>query len=67
MEKAVIADKPTWLQLFDNKANVQKSYFVNSVPKYILINKKGEIVSFDAPKPSSGVKIETIIKNELAN
>jgi thiol-disulfide isomerase/thioredoxin len=66
-KEALIADKPTWLQLFDKNDVVKKAYFANSIPKFILIDKKGNIVSFDAPMPSSGDEIEKLINRQLVN
>jgi thiol-disulfide isomerase/thioredoxin len=65
-KKAVIEDQPSWLQLYDNKALVAKSYFTNSVPKYVLINKKGNIESFDAPFPSAGRELESLLQKVLS-
>jgi thiol-disulfide isomerase/thioredoxin len=64
---ALIKDNPSGLQLYDIDGSVQKAYFASSIPKYILINKKGEIVSFDAPAPSSSTAIETILDKEIRN
>jgi hypothetical protein len=33
--------------------------------KFILIDKKGNIVNFDAPRPNSGVEIEGLINQEI--
>ena len=65
-KEALIKDKPTWLQLFDRNGTVQSSYVANSIPKFILINKEGKIVSFDAPSPSSGEAIEKLLDEEIA-
>jgi thiol-disulfide isomerase/thioredoxin len=64
---ALIKDNPGGIQLYDTEGMVQKGYFANSIPKFILINKKGEIVSFDAPAPSSGVAIEAMLDTEIKN
>ncbi len=64
---ALRQDSPTGLQLYDISGMVQKGYFANSIPKFILINKKGEIVSFDAPAPSSGATLEAMLDKEMKN
>lgn len=64
-KEALIKDTPTWLQLFDRNGNVQNSYVANSIPKFILINKEGKIVSFDAPPPSTGEEIENLLNQEI--
>lgn len=66
-KKALITDKPTWTQLFDKTRKVQNAYAANAVPKFILINKNGDIVSFDAPKPSSVSEVETMINEQRSN
>ena len=62
---ALIKDNPSGLQLYDTDGTVQTAYFASSIPKFILINKKGEIVSFDAPAPSSGAALQVILDKEL--
>ena len=64
--KAIEADKPDWVQLIDKDDSVWKSYVANTIPKFILIDKKGNIVDFDAPSPSSGEKIEKLLSKEIA-
>lgn len=65
-KKALGEDKPDWLQLLDQEGTVSKSYVANSIPKFIIIDKKGNIVSFDAPRPSSGDELENILNEEIA-
>lgn len=40
-------------------------YKINEIPRYIILDKKGSIINFDAPRPSSQ-EIKTIL-NKLAN
>lgn len=63
---ALIKDQPSGLQLYDTDGLVQQRYFASSIPKFILINKKGEIVSFDAPPPSNRAALETLLDKELS-
>ncbi|MBV4356836.1 TlpA family protein disulfide reductase [Pinibacter aurantiacus] len=65
-KEALADDTPQWLQLFDTNGSVQSAYVANSIPKFILINKEGKIVSFDAPVPSSGEEIEKLLRAEIA-
>jgi thiol-disulfide isomerase/thioredoxin len=65
-KKALEEDKPDWIQLLDKEGLVWKSYVANSIPKFILIDKQGNIVNFDAPKPSSGEEIEKLLNSEMA-
>ena len=54
------------INMFDQKQSNQfsKSYIANSVPRYLLIDKQGNIVNSEAPKPSSK-GIEKAIKDLL--
>lgn len=63
--KALAAEKPTWLQLYDNNGVVARSYVANAIPKYILIDKNGKVVNFNAPGPGSA-EISKLIDEELA-
>jgi thiol-disulfide isomerase/thioredoxin len=65
-KKALAEDKPNWLQLIDKDGIVAKTYIADFIPKFILIDKKGNIVNFDAPRPSSGVEIEGLLNQEIA-
>lgn len=64
-QKAIKEDKPEWLQLLDKEGTVSRNYAASMIPKFILIDKKGNIVSFDAPRPSSGQKIEDLLLAEM--
>ena len=64
-KKALEEDNPDWVQLIDQDEVVWKSYVANSIPKFIIIDKKGNIVDFDAPGPSSGEKIEKLLNKEI--
>ncbi|MGN6439163.1 MAG: redoxin family protein [Agriterribacter sp.] len=64
--EALREEDTKWLQLFDSYTKVQNAYVANSIPKFILINKEGNIVSFDAPMPSSGAELERLLDQEIA-
>lgn len=64
--EALREDGAQWLQLFDSNGKVQNAYVANSIPKFVLINKQGNIVSFDAPMPSSGTELEKLLDQEMA-
>lgn len=64
-KKAIEEDKPEWLQLIDKDRIVSKSYITNTIPKFILINKEGNIVNFDAPRPSSGDELQKLLNTEI--
>jgi thiol-disulfide isomerase/thioredoxin len=44
---------------------VSKMYIVNSIPRFLLIDKKGNIISSDAPRPSSGAAIRKMLDDAL--
>lgn len=56
------------LQLHQNEApgkSISELYIVNSIPRFILIDEAGKIVSTDAPRPSSGPEIRNLINSVL--
>jgi thiol-disulfide isomerase/thioredoxin len=63
--KALSEEKPDWLQLYDTSSSVAKSYVAAAIPRYILIDKNGKAVNFNAPGPGDKA-IENLIKDELA-
>jgi thiol-disulfide isomerase/thioredoxin len=62
--KALSEEKPNWLQLHDSRGAVGKAYVASAIPKYILIDKKGMVVNFNAPGPGNK-SIENLIKEEI--
>ena len=66
-KKALEEDKTEWIQLIDKDDLVWKAYTAYSIPNFILIDKNGNILNFDAPNPSSGVEIEKLIDSALVN
>jgi thiol-disulfide isomerase/thioredoxin len=63
--KALQQDQPGWLQLFDLYNDVLTAYEAKSVPRFVLINRAGEIVNFDAPPPSQSRKLTALLDKEL--
>jgi thiol-disulfide isomerase/thioredoxin len=63
--KALKQDKPTWLQLIDSKGQVKTAYNANMIPRFVIINKKGQIVNFDAPRPSHKDELQVILEREM--
>lgn len=66
-QQAVEKDKPEWLQLLDKDDLVRKSYVANMIPQFIIVDKNGSIVNFNAPEPSSGKKLEDLLVKEMSN
>jgi thiol-disulfide isomerase/thioredoxin len=54
---AIKKDTPQWLQLYDETGAISRSYNAIAIPKYVLIDKNGNIASFNAPFPSDSVKL----------
>ena len=64
--KALLKDKPEWIQLYDKNNFVSKKYDITSIPKFILIGKKGEILNLDAPRPRAKEEIDKILIAEMS-
>lgn len=65
-EKKLKEDKPGWRQFIcpDNfKSMLCKNYDINGIPRFLMIDKKGCIISLDAPRPSYDNIIEWIDGN----
>lgn len=58
--------QPDWLQLEDQNNSVYDAYVVNGIPRYILIDKHGNIVDFDAPRPGKYQQLITLLNREIA-
>jgi thiol-disulfide isomerase/thioredoxin len=63
--KALSEENPNWLQLYDKDGVVARLYAATLIPKYILIDKAGKMVSFNAPTPGEA-DAERLIKQEIA-
>jgi thiol-disulfide isomerase/thioredoxin len=57
--------QPDWLQLEDQNSSVYDAYAVNGIPRYILIDKNGNIVDFDAPGPRKYQQLITLLNKEI--
>ena len=56
------------IQLFADKdwsSSFVKGYAIDGIPRFILIDKEGNIISADAPRPSSNEKIRNLINENL--
>ena len=65
-EKKIAADKPGWRQLIVNdnfKSLLCKNYDIDGIPRFLMFDKKGNIISLDAPRPSDPKIIEWIDGN----
>ena len=65
-EKKIAADKPGWRQFIVNdnfKSLLCKNYDIDGIPRFLMFDKKGNIISLDAPRPSDERIIEWIDSN----
>lgn len=64
----IAKDKPSWPQFIvddEGDATLHKSYGINAIPRFLLINADGTIIDADAPRPSDknfSEVIENILK-----
>jgi thiol-disulfide isomerase/thioredoxin len=64
-QRVIKEDQFSGIQLFDKDRVVLKAYIEEHVPKFILIDRQGNVVNFMAPKPSKGEELEKLIMQEL--
>jgi thiol-disulfide isomerase/thioredoxin len=62
---AIKMDTPQWLQLYDETGAVSGPYNAIVIPKYVLIDKNGNIANFNAPFPSDSEKLVAEINKLL--
>ncbi|KQC02776.1 TlpA disulfide reductase family protein [Pedobacter sp. Hv1] len=58
-------DQMSWLQLEDTNDSFAKSYQANFIPRFIIIDKQGNIVDSDAVRPSEPEKLMAILNQEI--
>lgn len=65
-EKMIVDEKLGGLQLFAGGSgnDLSKYYKVNTIPRFLLFDKEGKIISVDAPRPSEPA-LKTLIEAEL--
>ena len=67
--KAMVADKELGgIQLFGDAAwesSICENYKIMGIPRFILIGPDGNIISADAPRPSSGEEIREMIESAM--
>ena len=58
--------KPTGIQLWAKgwDSHIAKAYKIRSIPRFLLFDKEGNIISVDAPRPSDP-KLKTLIEKYL--
>lgn len=61
-KKALLQDKPDWIQLFDKNGIVNDAYVATSIPQFVIIDKQGKIVDLNAPRPGD---VEKLLVQEM--
>ncbi len=65
-EKKINEDKPGWRQFIVNdnfKSKLCQNYDIDAIPRFLMFDKKGNIISLDAPRPSGENIIQWIDSN----
>ena len=65
-QKKIAADKPGWRQFIvkgNFKSLLCQNYDIDAIPSFLMFDKKGNIISLDAPRPSDERIIEWIDSN----
>jgi thiol-disulfide isomerase/thioredoxin len=57
--------KPTWKQYIagDSGKDIGKKYMISGIPQFILVDKAGNLISFNAPRPSDEALYDIISRN----
>ena len=64
-EKMLIEDQLGGVQLWaDGWSQITKSYAIFGIPRFMLVDKSGELIAVDAPRPSSN-EIRTMIDERI--
>ncbi len=67
-KKMIIDKNMNWTQLYADKAwssKFVKEFGINGIPRFILIDKKGNIIDAKAPRPSSDKVVRSLIDSNL--
>ncbi|MET0299242.1 MAG: TlpA disulfide reductase family protein [Flavitalea sp.] len=64
-KRAILEDKPDWLQLRDANGKVAAAYGVAGLPRYVLIGKDGKVADHNAPAPSKKEELTSKINKLL--
>lgn len=64
LKEESLGGSENYLLLKSDQSTFVKQYNIYTIPRYLLIDKKGEIISDDAPRPSDP-KLKTLIKKHL--
>lgn len=58
-------DRPVGIQLLDTARVVFSAYIDERIPRFVVIDKQGKIVTLMAPRPSEGDALEKLIRSEI--
>ncbi len=65
-KEALEEEKPGWLQLHDADGLVARAYEAGVIPRYILIDKNGNIADMNAPGPGNKEALENKFREEMS-
>lgn len=63
--KIIRKNQIDWLQLEDQNNMVANAYLYTTIPRFIIIDKYGKIVTLDGPQPSAGKGLEDLLVTEM--
>ena len=65
-KEALEEEKPGWLQFHDADGLVARAYEASVIPRYILIDKNGNIADMNAPGPGNKEALENKFREEMS-
>lgn len=65
-KEALEEEKPGWLQLHDADGLVARAYEAGVIPRYILIDKNGNIADMNVPGPGNKEALENKFREEMS-
>jgi thiol-disulfide isomerase/thioredoxin len=64
-ENGLEAEKDSYLIINSSKSLILKKYKIEHVPRYIILNNAGDVIVSDAPRPSQGDYLKTILQTHI--
>ena len=64
-QKKIDSDKPSWEQYIipeNFNSEFAKQYNINAIPRFMIFDGDGNIISIDAPRPSAGEAFDNLFK-----
>ncbi|MCB0634690.1 MAG: redoxin family protein, partial [Lewinella sp.] len=64
-QQALAKDQPLSLQLYDDERFVYSTYTLGAIPQFVLIDRDGNIISINAPRPSRKEELAAALEAAL--